>query len=123
MAFRLRRAVEDAHLLAVAPRHREHAARVGIERDHGALDGRWGATAFAVAEAVAQTMRREERSDASGEGRSSERIDRTRLAAPDAVRSGRGAAVAPPELLGDSYRAGRRSTRASGAGERRDVRQ
>lgn len=79
--------------------------------------------AFAVAEAVAQTMRREERSDASGEGRSSERIDRTRLAAPDAVRSGRGAAVAPPELLGDSYRAGRRSTRASGAGERRDVRQ
>ena len=77
--------------------------------------------AFAVAEAVAQTMRREERGEQDG-GSRGDRIDRSRMAAPADTRTG-SASSAPAELLGDSYRAGRRSTRASSAGERRDVRQ
>ncbi len=78
--------------------------------------------AFAVAEAVAQTMRREEQASGTGaDGRSAERIDRTRLAAPQDMRGT--TAPAPPELLGDSYRAARRSTRATSAGVRRDLKE
>lgn len=71
--------------------------------------------AFAVAEAVAQTMRREEQAAGAG----SERIDRSRLAAPADARPGTPAA--PPELLGDSHRGSRRNARASGVSERRDM--
>lgn len=75
--------------------------------------------AFAVAEAVAQTMRREEQAGL-GSGRS-ERFDRTRLATATDPRPG--AAPSPPELLGDSFRGARRGARATGAGGRRDLRQ
>ena len=76
--------------------------------------------AYAVAEAVAQTMRREDQRDRAGTH--SERIDRARLAAPEAAPMA-GAPAAPRELLGDSYRPSRRGGRTSGAGERRDSKQ